>query len=119
MKNFFKFKNAVEPSKGCLLISEPYLPDPNFERTVILLCEHNEEGSFGFILNKLSELNLDEIIEEVNDFDADVFIGGPVQKDTLHFIHRSREILEDSAEIVENLFWGGDFEKLLVLIDTK
>ena len=119
MKDFFKYKNRIPPEKGCLLVSEPYLPDPNFERTVILLCEHNDEGSFGFILNKLSNLSFGEIIEEAKAFTADIFIGGPVQQDTLHFIHRNPQDFKSAVEIAENLYWGGDFDKLLTLIDTR
>ncbi|MEM7107605.1 MAG: YqgE/AlgH family protein [Bacteroidota bacterium] len=116
--DFFKFKNNIKPKRGSLLISEPFLPDPNFERTVVLLCEHNEDGSFGFVLNKLSSVTLNEIIEGVTSTKASVFIGGPVQQDTLHFIHRSSQ-LEGGTEIVKGLFWGGDFEQLMSIIDTR
>ncbi|MEM6522671.1 MAG: YqgE/AlgH family protein [Bacteroidota bacterium] len=115
--DFFKFKNNIRPERGSLLISEPFLPDPNFERTVILLCEHNDDGSFGFVLNKLSSVTLKDLIEGVNSTKASVFIGGPVQQDTLHFIHRSSD-LEGGTEIVKGLYWGGDFEQLMSIIDT-
>lgn len=115
--DFFKFKNNIKPQKGSLLVSEPFLPDPNFERTVVLLCEHNEDGSFGFVLNKLSSVTLRDIIEGVETLEKEVFIGGPVQQDTLHFIHRS-DRLEGGTEIVEGLQWGGDFEQLMSIIDT-
>lgn len=116
--DYFKFNNNLKPEKGSLLISEPFLPDPNFERTVVLLCEHNEEGSFGFVLNKASTVTLEDILEEVNDFDETVFIGGPVEQNTLHFIHKSPDI-EGGIEIGEGLYWGGNFEQLLVMIDTR
>ncbi len=116
--DFFKFKNDLNPEKGRLLISEPFLPDPNFERTVVLLCEHNEDGSFGFILNKPSAVNLDDIIENINDFQETVHIGGPVQQDTLHFIHKA-DYLEGGVDLGNGLFWGGDYGQLLELIDSK
>ncbi|UII25623.1 YqgE/AlgH family protein [Fulvivirga maritima] len=115
---YFKYKNNFQPEKGSLLISEPFLPDPNFERTVVLLCEHNEEGSFGFVLNKPSTVLLDEIMEDVNDFSEKVYIGGPVQQDTLHFVHREENI-EGGVPIAEGLYWGGNFEQLLSMINTK
>ena len=105
------------PQKGSLLISEPFLPDPNFERTVVLLCEHNEEGSFGFVLNKPSGVVLEDIMEGVNDFNETVFVGGPVQQDTLHFVHRA-DYLEGGTEIVPGINWGGNFEQLMVLIES-
>lgn len=100
------------------MISEPFLPDPNFERTVVLLCEHNEEGSFGFVLNKPSILKVNEVMEEMAELDSIVFVGGPVQQDTLHFIHRNTS-LENAVEIVENIYWGGAFEHLMLLLDTR
>jgi putative transcriptional regulator len=64
---------------GNLLISEPFLQDENFMRSVVLLCEHNEEGSFGLILNKPSILKLGELVKELEFLDKDVFVGGPVE----------------------------------------
>lgn len=106
-------------SKGDLLISEPFLPDPNFERSVILLCEHNEDGSIGFVLNKPMELQLKDVLEEVNGFEKVLYRGGPVQEDTLHFIHRFGTSLEGSEEIGNGIYWGGNFEQLLSMINTK
>ena len=115
---FFKYRNKLNPEKGRLLISEPFLPDPNFARTVVLLCEHNEEGSFGFVLNKPSILKVNEIMEDITVFENIVHVGGPVQQDTLHFIHRNASLI-NALEIVDNVYWGGDFESLIVLCDTK
>ncbi len=116
---FFKYRNKIKPEKGRLLVSEPFLPDPNFERTVVLLCEHNEEGSFGFVLNKPSILKVNEVMEDINVLvDNMVYIGGPVQQDTLHFIHRNA-ILENAVEIVNQVYWGGAFENLVLLCETN
>jgi putative transcriptional regulator len=115
---FFKYNNRVEPSKGRILVSEPYLPDPNFERTIILLCEHNAEGSFGFVMNKPSLARLGDVMQDLKGFDAPVFIGGPVQQDTLHYIHRLPK-LEDSTPVMDGVFWGGNFDQLVSLIETK
>lgn len=115
---FFRYKNKLKPEKGRLLISEPFLPDPNFERTVVLLCEHNDEGSFGFVLNKPSELKVNEVIEDIGSFENPVFVGGPVQQDTLHFIHRSI-VVTNAIELRDHISWGGDFDSILSLSDTK
>jgi putative transcriptional regulator len=48
--DYFSSDELIEPQVGDLLISEPYLPDKNFERSVVLLCEHNDEGTFGLII---------------------------------------------------------------------
>jgi putative transcriptional regulator len=115
---FFKYKNKLTPGKGRLLVSEPYLPDPNFERTIVLLCEHNDEGSFGFVLNKPSLVQIGDVMGDLTDFSAPVYMGGPVQQDTLHYIHRLPD-LKDSIPITESIFWGGDFERLTFLLNTK
>jgi putative transcriptional regulator len=116
--DFFQYKNKLKPSKGRLLVSEPFLPDPNFERTIVLLCEHNEEGSFGFVLNKLSTTPVKEVMEGCQNIDSILYIGGPVQQDTLHVIHRCRD-LEGAIEIYDGIFWGGDLERLVFLLETK
>ena len=116
--DFFKYRNRIKPEKGRLLISEPFLPDPNFERTIILLCENNSEGSFGFVLNKPSLANVSDVMDDIKDFDVPAMVGGPVQQDTLHYLHRVQG-LEDSVEILEGIYWGGNFEKLLFMLETK
>ena len=116
---FFSFKNSIAPSPGRLLISEPYLPDPNFERSVVLMCDHNESGSFGFVMNKKSPLKLAEVVEDMSGLEADLYIGGPVQQDTLHYIFRGEDLLEDAVEIAEGLYWGGDYEQLKDMISMN
>ncbi len=116
--DYFKFNNKQSPEKGSLLISEPFLPDPNFERTVVLMCDNNDEGSFGFVLNKPSEVMLHELLEDFGSFDQRVYVGGPVQHDTLHFIHRSPEI-EGGSELTPGLFWGGNFEQVQSLLASN
>jgi len=106
------------PGQGDLLISEPLLPDPNFERTVILLCEHNEEGSIGFILNKPSVLQLEEAVEGINGFTSPLYVGGPVQQDTLHFVYRGDFQLEGTVQVTSEIGWGGNFEQLLTMINN-
>jgi putative transcriptional regulator len=115
---FFNYKTKLLPKKGRILVSEPHLPDPNFERAIVLICEHNEDGSVGFILNKPSNSAVSELLEGINSFDLPVFIGGPVEQDTLHFIHRY-ESLEGATEIGDGIYWGGDFERLLFLLESK
>jgi putative transcriptional regulator len=116
---FFNYANRVKPKKGSILVSEPYLADPNFERTIILLCEHNAEGSFGFVLNKPSQAKITDLIEGMKNFDDTVYVGGPVQQDTLHYIHRL-DTLEGAVEIGNGIYWGGNFEQLnLLLLSQK
>ncbi len=115
---FFKYKNKLKPARGRILVSEPYLNDPNFERTIILLCEHNEEGSFGFVLNKPSIAKVNEVMDNEINLEVTVFIGGPVQQDTLHFVHRCAE-LQDAVEIGEGIYWGGNFESMRLQLESS
>ena len=104
------------PRKGNILLSDPFLADPNFARTVVLLCDHNEEGSFGFVLNKPSEYTLDMVVSEMESHENSIFIGGPVQKNTLHFLHTLGERLTGAEKITDEVFWSGDFEELKALM---
>jgi putative transcriptional regulator len=114
---YFKFKNKIQPAKGKILVSEPFLPDPNFERTIVLLCEHNTDGSFGFVLNKSSDAEVSEMLPDFKSFSGKVNIGGPVQQDTLHFLHRFPS-LEDAIEVADGIYWGGNFDRLMFLLQT-
>ena len=101
---------------GILLISDPFLKDPNFHRSVVFICEHREEGSFGFVINKSVEPELGELIEGAEGIRFPVYEGGPVQKDTLHFIHQRPDLIPGGAEVTDGIFWGGDFEEVLSLL---
>lgn len=104
----------ISLSKGILLIANPFLKDPNFRRTVIFLCEHVDEGSFGFVLNKQLPQFLDEILPDLIDAKFKVYQGGPVQTDTLHFLHQYPDLISGGAEVAEGVYWGGNFESLLI-----
>lgn len=98
---------------GMLLISDPFLKDPNFIRTVVLLCEHQDEGSFGFVLNKTIPAKLEDVVKEAAGLDLPLYEGGPVQKNTLHFLHRQPNLVPGGTEVFEGMYWGGDFEEVL------
>lgn len=103
----------IEPGTGILLISDPFLKDPNFKRTVVLLCEHKEEGSFGLVLNRTFDHTLDELITELEGYVVPVYYGGPVQMDTLHFLHQLPDEIPGGQEITNGIYWGGNFESVV------
>lgn len=107
----------IEP--GLLLISDPFLKDPNFLRTVVLICEHQPEGSFGFVLNKLYHQNLDDLMTDFQGLKIPLYYGGPVQVDTVHILHKCPELIPGGAEISDGIYWGGDFEEVATLIKEK
>jgi len=103
----------VSPKKGNLLIAEPsILGDLSFNRSVILLADHSEEGSVGFILNKPLEYTLNDLIPEVTA-EFTVYNGGPVEQDNIYFIHTSPQLIPNSIEISNGIFWGGDFNTVI------
>jgi len=105
-------ENRLDPTRGRLLVSEPYLPDPYFRRTVVLLCDHNEEGSFGFVLNRHMDLAVDDLMENMPPIGSQVSIGGPVQSGNLYYLHTLGFRIEGSQEVVDGVFMGGDYEQL-------
>lgn len=106
--------------KGSALIAEPFMLEHTFKRGVILICEHNEEeGTVGFVLNKKTDFIVHELIENFPEFEASVYMGGPVAPETLHYIHNVGELLEGSVEISRGIYWGGHFDKLKFLIESE
>jgi putative transcriptional regulator len=107
-----KVHNKLNPKKGRVLITEPFVDDDDFGRTVILLCEHNEEGSFGFVLNKY----LDIAIEELADFEeslTNVSKGGPVGNEHLYFLHTLGDKIDNSVHVVGDIYSGGSFKEIV------
>lgn len=106
----------VDILAGKLLIADPFLRDPNFVRSVVFICEHKDEGSFGFVLNKKYGQRLGELVKDLALSDVPVYYGGPVQIDTLHFLHQRPDLIPDGVIVTDEIFWGGDFETVVELI---
>ncbi len=106
----------VDITPGLLLISDPFLKDPNFVRSVVLVCDHQTEGSFGFVLSKPYDQPLGELISDLEGFNFPLFYGGPVQVDTVHFLHNRPDLIEDGMELLDGIYWGGDFDVVVDLI---
>ncbi|MDH3648146.1 MAG: YqgE/AlgH family protein [Saprospiraceae bacterium] len=105
--------------KGAALLAEPFMLDPNFKRSVIMLCDHQEEGSLGFIVNKPLDIKVEDLLPDFPEFKSKVYYGGPVATNTIHFLHNVGDLLEESVRIRRGIYWGGDFDKLKFLIDSK
>ncbi|WP_417887833.1 YqgE/AlgH family protein [Zunongwangia sp.] len=110
---------ALKPSKGHLLIAEPsIMGDVSFNRSVVLLAEYSQTGSVGFILNKVLDFTLKDLIPDLN-VDFKIYNGGPVEQDNLYFIHRIPELIPDSVEIADGIYWGGNFDAVISLIEKN
>lgn len=109
----------ISPAPGILLIADPFLKDPNFLRTVVFLCEHRDEGSFGFVLNRQYESSLGDLLPELEGYSIPVYYGGPVQMDSVHFLHQYPDQIPGGQEVIKGVYWGGDFEAVINLIKNE
>jgi putative transcriptional regulator len=112
-------ENKLKPAAGRLLIAEPFLHDDYFRRAVVLIAEHGEKGTVGFILNKPLEITVQEAVPEFPQYEHLSYFGGPVQRDQLYFIHTAGEQIPESFPIGNGLYWLGDFEKVKSLVEKK
>lgn len=118
--NIFKASlPKMAPAKGRILIADPFLRGPFFGRSIILLTEYGLQGAVGFVLNKTNNIYPDEVIEELLSFKGELYLGGPVASDTLHFIHTLGEKIPGATKITDTIWWGGDFEILKTLLNNK
>ena len=111
--------NKLKPASGRVLISEPFMDDENFSRSVIYLCEYNEDESYGFILNHILNPSLSELINEIDNKDFSISYGGPVSSDNLFYFHNLGNRIKDSKQLSENLWTGGDFNEITSLINSR
>tara|TARA_Y100001968_G_C19426318_1_gene754579 strand:+ start:1437 stop:2024 length:588 start_codon:yes stop_codon:yes gene_type:complete len=110
--------NVLKPAIGRVLISEPFMDDEHFSRSVIYLCEHNANESYGFILNQVLSATLSELINEIDNKEFSVCYGGPVSSDSLFYFHNLGDKIINSKKIAKNLWTGGDFHQLVDLINN-
>ncbi|MBN1144469.1 MAG: YqgE/AlgH family protein [Bacteroidales bacterium] len=116
--DFFEVNNTLLPQKGRILISEPFLMDNYFKRSIVLITEYSGEGTVGFVLNKPVNMKVHEIISDFPVIDANVSLGGPVQTNTLHYVHTLGDIIPNSIKVVDNVYWGGEFEVVKKLVES-
>jgi len=110
------FKNNRKATQGCLLLSDPFIKDPYFTRVAILLCRHNKKETFGFVLNNFIELDLQKIGDIFGEIPSKISIGGPVEPGDLFYIHTLGNKIKGAENILGNLYFGGDYESLIDLV---
>ena len=111
----FKIKhNDLAPAAGRMLIAEPFLKEQYFQRSVVFIIECHDEGGMGIVLNKVSNVTLNDIIENLDNIDdIPVYIGGPVSKDRLFYLHTLGDIIPGATEIADGIYIDGDFDVIL------
>ncbi|MCO5232908.1 MAG: YqgE/AlgH family protein [Chitinophagales bacterium] len=111
--------STIKVQAGDLLVSEPFMDDPNFKRTVILITENDETGTLGLVLNKPSIFHLREVLNDFPKFNSKVYLGGPVGLDRINFIHSYPDLIPKSIQITNQLYWNGDYDSLKKNIETQ
>lgn len=111
--DIFKIEtNHVVPSRRKVLISEPFLYDEMFGRSVILLVDHSTDGTMGLVLNKPLPLSLNDVLKEFKDINnIPIYKGGPLSTDTLFYLHTLKDV-EDSLQIGKGVYLNGDFDAI-------
>lgn len=118
--NIFNFKsNNILPKKGRILVSEPFSQDKHFKRSVILLTEHDNKGTMGFVLNKPMKMKVSEMVNSLKNFHNAIYLGGPLNTDYLFYIHTFGKLIPDSLPLYDGLYWGGNLETIIDLFEKK
>ncbi|MEY3376961.1 MAG: hypothetical protein RL463_1271 [Bacteroidota bacterium] len=104
------------PSTGDFLIAEPFMQDPNFQRSVVLLCQKQDDGYVGFTINRQIDYSVGDLVEELADCTMPLFDGGPVGKEQMFFLHTMPELIPGGIMIQKDVYWGGDFEQVKQLV---
>ncbi|HQV37576.1 MAG: YqgE/AlgH family protein [Flavobacteriales bacterium] len=110
--------NPLPPAPGTLLVSGPYLADPYFRRSVVLLCMHDDEGSFGLVLNRPIDMAVSDLMEDMPTVPSSVGIGGPVQSGNLFYLHTLGPRIEGSMKVVDDIHMGGDYDQLKAMLSA-
>ena len=105
--------------QGQFLVASPYLSDPNFFRTVVLMIEHNEDGAFGLVLNRPARHTVQSMWKQTMELEcrvtAPVYVGGPIAGPVM-VLHNLEE--ESDLPVIPEVHFASHREKILRLIDA-
>ncbi|MFP4365913.1 MAG: YqgE/AlgH family protein [Bacteroidales bacterium] len=118
ISDLFKIDQNIKPKAGRILISDPFLNDAYFKRSIVFLTEHNKNGSVGFVLNKPVDVSVNEVLSGFPGHNAAISVGGPVGTDALHYIHSMGDYIPNSVKVMKDIWWGGDFEVVKELLNS-
>lgn len=108
----------TELTEGKILVADPFLHDVNFAKSIVLLTACDEQGALGFLLNRPMDVTMQDVLPEFAGIDIRLFSGGPVEPDTLHYVHATKGMVEGALSINPFLSWGGDLQHVLELLRT-
>jgi len=107
--------------RGSFLIANPVLPDPNFSRTVVLMCNHDEQGSFGLVVNRKADLDATEILQSINfpgSAEYELYVGGPVSPAQMFYLYRSTKEIMGADHVCEDIFVGMRLDMLSEVVES-
>ena len=104
---------------GTILISKPFMEDKRFEKSIILIVEHNKNGTIGFVINKETSVNIHELISNFPEVNIKIKDGGPVEKNSVFFIHTYPDLINNCAKIKDGVFWGGELKDVVKGIQNQ
>jgi len=116
--DFFQISNDKVAEGGRVLISEPFLSDNYFRRSVVYLAEHSDSGSIGFVLNKALEMKISDVLDDFPAIDFPICLGGPVSTNTVHYLHTLGDEIPESVHVHDGIFWGGDFDMMKQMVSA-
>lgn len=107
--------NTSKPREGSLLVAEPFLSDDYFNHAVISLIDYAPgNNAMGIVMNRKSGYTLGQMIEGFDDdVDIPIYVGGPMSRNRMFYIHRLGELFSGSVEIIPGLWIGGDYSEVL------
>lgn len=111
--------NMLRAAPGTFLAASPDMLDPNFMHSVVLMCQHDDEGAFGLVINQPAPVTVDDLLPEhplLGKLAFPVFLGGPVGRETLQFVHRVPERISGGVPLAGGLWMGGQLEELAQVI---
>ena len=115
--DFFQISNNKVAEGGRVLISEPFLSDNYFRRSVVYLTEHSDTGSIGFVLNKALDMRISDVLDNFPSVEFPLSLGGPVNTNTVHYLHTLGDEIPESVHVKDGIFWGGNFDTMKTLVE--
>lgn len=123
IKELFEFNNLNSLSlvKGRALISDPFINDDYFSKSVVFLCETNDKGAFGVVLNNYITETLSDFMSQFDDIDCSKYkisVGGPMDTDSIYYIHTRPDLIPNSIKVNDSIYLGNgeDFHVIADLI---
>ncbi|MGE9311798.1 YqgE/AlgH family protein [Niabella sp. CJ426] len=105
--------------QGKILSSTSSMDDPNFDSSVVFIAEHNEQGALGFVINKIFNRTLNDLVEFSGSPAFPLYEGGPVDQEHLYFVHHRSDLIPGGTPIIDDIYLGGDFKKTIEQINNN